>query len=145
MDELAHAVRERARYACEYCLLPEQAHPGEFLAETVAFEIEHIIPRQHCGLTVWRNLAFSCLRCNKSKGPNLAGLDSHTVKLTPLFHPRRHKWAYHFRLDGPYIVGRTPIGRVTVYVLNMNHPLRVALRRQLIEAGEFPHLRQDKV
>ena len=136
MDELAQAIRERARYACEYCLLPEQDHPGEFLTEAIAFEIEHIIPRQHRGRTVLSNLAFSCLRCNKSKGPNLAGLDPHTGALTPLFHPRRHKWAYHFRLDGP--VGRTPIGRVTVYVLNMNHPLRVELRRQLIQEGKFP-------
>jgi len=135
MDELAHAVRERAGHACEYCLLPEQDHPGEFFVEAIAFEIEHIIPRQHRGRTVLRNLAFSCLRCNKSKGPNLAGLDPHTGKLTPLFHPRRHKWAYHFRLNGP--VGCTPIGRVTVYVLNMNHPLRVELRRQLIEEGKF--------
>jgi HNH endonuclease len=138
MDELARAVRERAEHACEYCLLPEQDHPGEFLMEAVAFEIEHIIPRQHHGRTVLRNLAFSCLRYNRSKRPNLAGLDPHTGKLTPLFHPRRHKWTYHFRLDGPYIVGRTPIGRVTVYVLNMNHPLRVELRRQLIEEGQFP-------
>jgi hypothetical protein len=138
MDELAQVVRERAGHACEYCLLPEQNHPGEFFAEAIAFEIEHIIPRQHRGRTVLRNLAFSCLRCNKSKGPNLAGLDPHTGKLTRLFHPHRHKWTYHFRLDGPYIVGRTPIGRVTVYVLNMNHPLRVELRRQLIEEGAFP-------
>ena len=135
MDELAKAVHERAGHACEYCLLPEQDHPGEFFVEAIAFEIEHIIPRQHRGRTVLGNLAFSCLRCNKSKGPNLAGLDPHTGKLTPLFHPRRHKWAYHFRLDGP--VGCTPIGRVTVYVLNMNHPLRVELRRQLIEEGKF--------
>jgi hypothetical protein len=138
MDELAKTVRERAGHVCEYCLLPEQDHPGEFFVAAIAFEIEHIIPRQHRGRTVLRNLAFSCLRCNKSKGPNLAGLDPHSGKLTPLFHPRRHKWAYHFRLDGPYIVGRTPIGRVTVYVLNMNHPLRVELRRQLIEEGKFP-------
>ena len=135
MDELTKAVRERAGHACEYCLLPEQDHPGEFFVEAIAFEIEHIIPRQHRGRTVLGNLAFSCLRCNKSKGPNLAGLDPHTGKLTPLFHPRRHKWAYHFRLNGP--VGCTPIGRVTVYVLNMNHPLRVELRRQLIEEGKF--------
>jgi len=138
MDELAKAVRERAGHACEYCLLPEQDHTGEFFVEAVVFEIEHIIPRQRRGRTVLRNLAFSCLRCNKSKGPNLAGLDPHSGKLTPLFHPRRHKWAYHFRLDGPYIVGHTPIGRVTVYVLNMKHPLRVELRRQLIEEGKFP-------
>lgn len=92
MDELVQAVRERAGYACEYCLLPAQDHPGEFFVEAVTFEIEHIIPRQHRGRTVLRNLAFSCLRCNKSKGPNLAGLDPHSGKLTPLFHPRRHKW-----------------------------------------------------
>jgi hypothetical protein len=138
MDELARAVRERAGHACEYCRLPAQDHPGEFFVEAVAFEIEHIIPRQHRGRTTLRNLAYSCLRCNKSKGPNLAGLDPHSGKLTPLFHPRRHKWTYHFRLEGPYIVGRTPIGRVTVYVLNMNHPLRVELRHQLIEEGKFP-------
>ena len=138
MDELTQAVHERAGHACEYCLLPEQDHPGEFFVEAVAFEIEHIMPRQHRGRTVLRNLAFSCLRCNRSKGPNLAGLDPRSGKLTPLFHPRRHKWSYHFRLDGPYIVGRTPIGRVTVYVLNMNHPLRVELRRQLIDEGKFP-------
>ena len=138
MDELVQIVRERAVHACEYCLLPEQDHPGVFFVETVAFEIEHIIPRQHHGRTVLHSLAFSCLRCNKSKGPNLAGLDPHSGKLIPLFHPRRHKWTYHFRLDGPYIVGRTPIGRVTVYVLNMNHPLRVELRRQLIEEWKFP-------
>src|SRR6059036_1460562 len=87
MDELVKAVREPAGHACEYCLLPEQDHPGEFFVAAVAFEIEHIIPRQHRGRTVWRNLAFSCLRCNKSKGPNLAGLDPHSGKLTPLFHP----------------------------------------------------------
>jgi hypothetical protein len=138
MDELAQVIRERAGHACEYCLLPEQDHPGEFFVEAVAFEIEHIIPRQHRGRTVLRNLAFSCLRCNKSKGPNLAGLDPHSGELTPLFYPRRHKWAYHFCLDGPYIVRRTSIGRVTVYVLNMNHPLRIELRRQLIEEGTFP-------
>jgi hypothetical protein len=138
MDELTQAVHERAGHACEYCLLPEQDHPGEFFVEAVAFEIEHIIPRQHRGRTVLRKLAFSCLRCNRNKGPSLAGLDPRSGKLTPLFHPRRHKWSYHFRLDGPYIVGRTPIGRVTVYVLNMNHPLRVELRRQLIDEGKFP-------
>jgi len=45
MDELAQVIRERAGHACEYCLLPEQDHPGEFFVEAVAFEIEHIIPR----------------------------------------------------------------------------------------------------
>jgi hypothetical protein len=42
-------------------------------------------------------------------------------KLTKLFNPRRHKWERHFRWDGPYLVGRTAIGRTMVVVLAMNH------------------------
>jgi hypothetical protein len=38
------------------------------------------------------------------------------------------------------LVGRTPIGHVTVYVLAMNDPVRVALRAELIEEGRFPRL-----
>jgi hypothetical protein len=55
MDEsMAEAVRSRAGYACEYCRLPEDLHPGPF-------EVEHIIAKQHGGLTVFSNLAYSCL------------------------------------------------------------------------------------
>ncbi len=132
-DSLAEQVRRRAGYACEYCRLSEAVHPG-------SFEIEHIIPRQHGGHTALGNLAYSCLHCNRHKGPNLAGIDRVTsaTKLVPLFHPRRHKWDRHFRWDGPYLVGRTPIGRVTVSVLNMNDPVRVELRATLIAEGVFP-------
>src|SRR5262249_49097443 len=66
------------------------------------------------------------------KGPNLAGIDPTTGKLTRLFHPRRHKWSWHFRWDGPRLVGRTAIGRAIVAVLGMNLPHRVALRADLI-------------
>jgi len=55
-----------------------------------------------------------------------------------LFNPRRHKWVRHFRWQGGYLLGRTPIGRVTIAVLNMNAPFRVALREGLIEQGIFP-------
>ncbi len=34
-------------------------------------------------------------------------------------------------------MGRTAIGRVTVDVLNINDPFRVALRAELIEEGLF--------
>lgn len=134
MDEtLAVAVRQRANFVCEYCRLPEALHPGPF-------EIEHILPVQHGGTDALGNLAFACLHCNRHKGPNLAGIDRQTsrTRLIRLFHPRRHVWAYHFAWDGPTLRGRTPIGRVTVEVLNMNAPVRVALRAQLIAEGVFP-------
>ena len=44
----------------------------------------------------------------------------------------------HFRWDGPTLIGRTPIGRATVAVLNVNDPEAVAIRAALIEAGLFP-------
>ena len=134
MDEsLAEEVRDRASSACEYCKLPAVVY-------SEPFEIEHILPKQHGGRTVSGNLAYSCLHCNRHKGSNLAGIDRLTspTKLVRLFHPRRHKWDRHFRWDGPYLVGRTPIGRVTVAVLNMNDLTRVELRAALISEGELP-------
>ena len=134
MDELlAGAVRHRAGHACEYCLLPEAYHPG-------IFEVEHVIPRKHGGPTTLSNLAYSCLHDNRHKGSDLAGIDRATsrTKLVRLFNPRRHKWDRHFRWDGPYLVGRTAIGRVTVQVLAMNDPVRIALREELIQESVFP-------
>lgn len=134
MDEsLARQVIERAGRLCEYCRIPQKHQPGPF-------EVEHIIPRQHGGPTTLANLAYSCLHCNRHKGPNLAGMDRLTArtKLVRLFNPRRHKWERHFRWEGAFLVGRTPIGRVTVHVLAMNDPVRVALRAELMEEALFP-------
>ena len=50
---LASEVRERAGHAGEYCRMPEASYP------TVPFPIDHIIARQHGGLTIPENLALS--------------------------------------------------------------------------------------
>ena len=121
----------RANGRCEYCQLSQEQ-------SDIAFEVDHIIARKHQGPTSAGNLALSCFRCNSFKGSDLSGLDPRTRKLTRLFHPRRHKWARHFLWDGPRLVGRTAIGRVTVSVLKINDPIRVELRAELIEEGRFP-------
>jgi hypothetical protein len=134
VDEVtAEQVRQRAGFTCEYCLLPQALHPGPF-------EIEHVISIQHGGTDALGNLAFAYLHCNRHKGPNIAGIDRLTsrTKLVRLFHPRRHRWVFHFFWDGPFLRGRTPIGRVTVEVLSVNADVRVALRAQLIAEGVFP-------
>jgi hypothetical protein len=102
------------------------------------FEIDHIIAIKHDGPTIARNLALSCYHDNSHKGPNIAGRDRKTHRLTPLFNPRRLEWGRHFRWDGAYLIGRTAIGRVTVVVLNINDPARVELRDALIEENLFP-------
>jgi 5-methylcytosine-specific restriction endonuclease McrA len=59
--------------------------------------MDHIVARQHGGLTTLANLALACLHCNGHKGPNIAGIDPKRKRLTRLFNPRRHKWERHFR------------------------------------------------
>ena len=130
-ESLERRVRKRAGDRCEYCKIP--AYIFEF-----TFPVDHIIAQQHGGKTSYVNLALSCPHDNFHKGPNIAGLDPETGKLTRLFNPRRQKWSAHFAWDGPILVGKTPIGRTTLFVLNMNHPDRVEVRRLLIVAGLFP-------
>lgn len=130
-ESLTRLVWRRAHGRCEYC---QVGH--EF--DDRPFAIDHIIPRKHEGPSNSGNLALCCFRCNSFKGTDIAGLDPHTRRLTPLFNPRRHKWASHFRWHGPRLMGRTAIGRVTIKLLNINDPLRIALRAALIEEGVFP-------
>lgn len=112
MDEATRErVRSRAGNRCEYCQLRQEDSP---LAK---LHIEHIIPRKHGGNDRNANLALAWIDCNLHKGPNVAGLDHETGQLIELFHPRRHRWDEHFEWQGIYLVGKTPIGRVTVEVL----------------------------
>jgi hypothetical protein len=82
----------------------------------------------HCG----------CCLSNSFKGPNIAGFDAETAKFVQLFNPRRHRWRRCFQWAGPVLVGRTPIGRVTIQVLCINNPQAIVLRQALIEDGVFP-------
>lgn len=136
--ELMKLVKERAHACCEYCLVPEVWRDSPF-------QIDHIYATQHGGLTTEANLCFSCARCNRFKGPNIAGLDPDRVEdiPTPLYHPRRDVWSVHFQLAGDLILGKTAQGRTTVSLLNMNIEQSRRLRRRLIKDGHYPppHLR----
>jgi hypothetical protein len=102
------------------------------------FHIDHIIAEKHGGLTVTSNLAMCCTNCNFCKGPNLAGIDPKTQRMTRLFSPRRDQWKKHFAWDGALVIGLSSIGRATVAVLNMNSGIRVRMRAELISVGLFP-------
>jgi 5-methylcytosine-specific restriction endonuclease McrA len=128
LDQL---IRRRASYLCEYCQMLQFAY-------RFRFPIDHVVARQHGGKTVSSNLALACLRCNAHKGPNLAGMDPVTGKLTRLYHPRRDPWSKHFRWNGAKLRGRTAIGRITIQILSINHPEVIAVRRSLIKEGRFP-------
>lgn len=84
------------------------------------------------------NLAFACQHCNRHKGTDLGSLDPESRTLTPLFNPRTQVWHEHFALDGARIVARTSTGRVTIAILQLNHPRRVLEREGLIRLGRYP-------
>ncbi|HLQ44192.1 MAG TPA: HNH endonuclease signature motif containing protein [Planctomycetaceae bacterium] len=123
-------VRNRAGRCCEYCHLPEQA-------DIQPFQVDHIRAQKHSGADSLQNMAWSCLPCNSYKGPNVAGYDPETDRLSALFDPRRDDWSEHFAWDGPRLVGLTPVGRATIAVLRMNLAERVEHRRLLMAAGDF--------
>jgi hypothetical protein len=126
-SEVAH----RARNRCEYCQLPEQF-------TQVPFQLDHVIAAKHEGPTVAENLAYACLHCNSYKGPNLAGRDYERNQTVRLYDPRSDHWDDHFEWEGPVLRPRTSIGKVTIAVLRINLPRRVALRAELIDQGVFP-------
>ncbi len=130
-QDLVQEVWRRARGRCEYCRLPASVYP-------LPFHVDHIIARQHGGATVIENLALACLHCNRHKGPNIAGKDSVSGELVRLFHPRQDRWSEHFQWNGAELVGRTDVGRITVYVLAMNAPDFLAVREALIGERVFP-------
>src|SRR5215510_815194 len=102
---LQHLVWQRAQQRCEYCHFPADI-------SLLPFQIDHIIAEKHGGPTTAENLALSCERCNSHKSPNIAGyLDG---KHVPLFNPRKDRWADRFAWDGPALVGKTPVGKVTI-------------------------------
>ena len=127
--ELLQQVRERAVGRCEYCLLPDR------IELTGPFHVEHIIARQHRGADELSNLAWACSRCNRHKGTNLSAVDPDTKTVVPLFNPRREKWMDHFEIVGALIRGKSPIGRATAQLLQMNAERRVELRFELINEG----------
>jgi hypothetical protein len=130
---LRRLVFDRAEGCCEYCLLPQAA-------AVYRHEPGHIVPRQHDGDTVTNNLALSCTRCNRYKGPNIGSFDPETGDLVPFYNPRTQIWTDHFRLNGPVIEPLTPESRVTVKILRLNDAVRIEERALLIEVGLYPPL-----
>lgn len=122
---LRQLVRKRADFQCEYCRLREN------VMAKISFHVEHIVAVKHGGDDDPRNLALACDRCNLHKGSNLAGIDPADGKMVALFHPRIDQWNDHFGWAGLEIDGKTPIGRATIRVLELNSPRRLRVREWL--------------
>ena len=130
-SSLRQLVIERAQGKCEYCLI----HQDDSI---YSHEVDHVIARKHGGQTVAENLALSCLSCNRHKGSDLTTFDPLSNEIVPLFNPRRQTWSDHFTLNGIHIIGITPTGRATVFLLKLNASTRLAYRQVLIAQQRYP-------
>lgn len=128
---LRQLTSDRAKGQCEYCLIHQNF-------SIYSHEVDHIIAVKHGGQTIAENLALSCLPCNRYKGSDLATFDPLTGEIVPLFNPRTQIWSEHFRLDNGQIIGITPTGRATVFLLKLNEPKRLQIRQILIAQRLYP-------
>lgn len=129
MDEkLRYQVRLRAKNCCEYCCLPSEYSDAPF-------QLDHIIAETHGGSSTLQNIAWSCLYCNRYKGPNLSGWDQELQAVVRLFNPRTNQWSEHFQWDGPILRSITSIGKVTLQVLRINDEEAILVRRLLLDLG----------
>lgn len=126
-------ISERALRRCEYCQWFEKYTNG-------FYEREHIDPRARDGAEELYNIAFSCQPCNNAKSDKVEGFDDVTGTTVPLYNPRTQNWLDHFEWseDFTFIVGVTPIGRVTVSTLRLNRPNLVGLREIFRDLGIHP-------
>ena len=92
-DELRQFVVQRAQGHCEYCQMLQSI-------QGATFYVEHIIPLSKSGESSNENLALACPSCNFHKSDCIEAEDPESGKGAPLFNPRKHRWADHFRLDG---------------------------------------------
>jgi hypothetical protein len=134
-EKLRRRVIQRANSLCEYCCM---------LADysSTTFPIDHVIPRAKGGATVFDNLALACGGCNGAKLDKVEAIDPILQDIVPIYNPRIHRWHEHFEWseDYLYMIGRTPIGRATILILDLNREGLVNLREVLALAGKHPPL-----
>ncbi|MEA5467723.1 HNH endonuclease signature motif containing protein [Spirulina sp. 06S082] len=132
-SKIKQIVAERANQCCEYCQSQLRYSPDPF-------SIEHIIPVIRGGTSNLDNLALSCQGCNNRKYTSIAVNDPVTGEMVALYNPRQHQWQKHFTWTDNYsqLLGRSPIGRVTVEKLQLNREGVVNLRKALRSLNEHP-------
>ena len=130
-DNLRQKVAKRAKFCCEYCLVPE------FFLATI-FHIEHIRSIKHGGKTLFENLAYACPHCNQNKGSDIATfLSDNSEQLVRFFNPRKDIWHDHFHINNGKILPKSEIAEATIRILDINQIERIIFRQALIAAGVY--------
>ncbi len=117
-NEIREQVRQRAKFACEFCGVTESDVGGELT-------LDHFRPTTKSGDDGLENLLYCCHRCNQYK------LDYWPTRLgePSLWNPRREPATQHFlELDDGILHPLTVVGAFTLKRLRLNRPPVVAYR-----------------
>jgi hypothetical protein len=107
--------------------------------QEATFHIDHVLPRSAGGPTKLANLALACVSCSLRKAARVQGTDPTTGENAAIFNPRTTRWEEHFEiLASCEIVGRTPVGRATVALLQLNRPIAIAIRAEERMRSRWP-------
>lgn len=74
-----HNIFERDKNTCQYC--------GKRL-DKKDLNLDHVIPRDKGGMTIWENIVCSCIPCNTRKGNRLP----HEAGMRLIHKPERPRW-----------------------------------------------------
>ncbi|MBW4523366.1 MAG: HNH endonuclease [Scytolyngbya sp. HA4215-MV1] len=131
--DLRSQIEQADRGRCCYCLT-QTVNSG------IPLCYDHIVPRSKGGTTTFENVCLACRSCNEFKSDLSEASDPLTGETASLFNPRQQHWIAHFAWseDGTRVEGLTPIGRVTVLALQMNHAMIVVARRRWVSSGWHP-------
>lgn len=111
-------VRQRARFACEFCGVTETDTGG-------LLTVDHFRPQGKGGTEDLANLAYCCVRCNQYKQDYWPPSQSEPV----LWNPRETPSSRHFvELETGHLHPLTAVGAFTLRWLRLNRPPLVAWR-----------------
>lgn len=128
--ELRETVRERARFACEYCGVAENDTGG-------LLTIDHFQPQVRGGADDAENLLYCCHRCNLYKADYWPAQPTDPT----LWNPRHDPISLHLlALADGLLYPITPEGTFTLRRLRLNRPPLVAFRRHRQAQAEQVHL-----
>ncbi len=132
-EKLKEKVRQTAKHRCGFCLFLQKYLPN-------MLRIDHIQPISKGGTNVEENLWLLCETCNGAKSDKTEAFDTETNTMVPLFNPRTQIWDEHFEWSDDYtsIIGKTPVGRITVAELNLNKTRLVIVRQEWVLAKWHP-------
>jgi len=130
-SDIVLQVEARAASRCEYCRMHQALQGG-------TFHVKHITPSVRGGASTLENLAWSCPGCNLHKSDRIDAHDPQSGTVVPLFHPRQDRWSEHFRWQRYHLIEKTPTGRATIAMLDLNHPPRLLIRQAEEVFGMFP-------